>query len=270
MPQQSFHFVAYEDQAHNVLVQQIVEAGVVGALFFLGLFAAWFRLAWKQRGQIEVRVAIAGVAAFLGAGIFDNPLSRPEGLLLLACWMVVPMLTLARKGSNYEERSPEGPVHVRKSLRPLLAICSAALTLGAAINLLSSYAIFAGERAEDLAQWAQAQHKLRLAIAIDPAAGDARFDLVRVLCEAGEYESCWRESEHALPWVNEAELHLLRVRALEAMRRDGDAADELAAARREFPWSKDLRSEQVSLLSSNLLPTLKGIDRCVPSYFPLR
>ena len=53
-----------------------------------------------------------------------------------------------------------------------------------------------------------------MAIAIDPAAGDARFDLVRVLCEAGEYESCLSESERALPWVNKAELHLLRVRAL--------------------------------------------------------
>jgi hypothetical protein len=88
-------------------------------------------------------------------------------------------------------------------------------------------------------------------IAVDPAATDARFDLVRVLCEAGEYESCWRESERALPWVNEAELHLLRVRALEAMGRDSAAANELAAARRTFPWAKDLRTEQAFLFSNN-------------------
>ena len=255
MPERSFHFVAYEDQAHNVLVQQIVEAGVAGTLFFLGLIAMWFRLAWKRRGQIEVRVAMAGVAAFLGAGIFDNPLSRPEGLLLLACWMVVPMLHLARKTSKPDERLPTQPIRSQNPLRPLLAVCSAALAFGAAINLLSSHAIFAGERAEDLAQWTRAQQQLRMAIAVDPAATDARFDLVRVLCEAGEYESCWHESERALPWVNEAELHLLRVRALEAMGRDSAAANELTAARRTFPWSKDLRTEQAFLLSINLLHT---------------
>jgi hypothetical protein len=132
-----------------------------------------------------------------------------------------------------------------------LAVCSAALAFGATINLLSSHAIFAGERAEDLAQWTRAQQQLRLAIAVDPAATDARFDLVRVLCEAGEYESCWHESERALPWVNEAELHLLRVRALEAMARDSAAANELAAARRTFPWAKDLRTEQALLFSNN-------------------
>jgi len=253
MPERSFRFVAYEDQAHNVLVQQIVEAGVAGAALFLGLISAWFWLAWKERGRIEVRAAMAGVAAIAGAGIFDNLLGRPEGLLLLACWMVLPLLRLDQAIGVPGERSHAEQSLGRGSARLLLAGCALALAFGTGISLLSSYATFAGERAEELVQWTRSQQWLRVAIAVDPAAGDARFDLVRVLCEAGEYESCLSESERALPWVNEAELHLLRVRAFEALGHADAAAKELAAARRQFPWSRDLRDERVSLPSNNSL-----------------
>ena len=250
MPERSFQFVAYEDQAHNVLVQQIVEAGVGGAAFFLGLISAWFGFAWKERRRIEVRVAMAGVAAFAGAGVFDNLLGRPEGLLLLACWMVLPLLPLDQSDAVFEERPHAGQFRGQGSARLLLAGCSVALVFGAGISLLSSYATFAGERAEEVAQWTRAQQWLRVAIAVDPAARDARFDLVRVLCEAGEYESCLSEAERALPWVNEAELHLLRVRAFEALGHADAAAKELTAAREQFPWSRDLRDERVSLPSN--------------------
>jgi hypothetical protein len=43
------------------------------------------------------------------------------------------------------------------------------------------------------------------------------------------------------------------VRAFEALGHADAAAKELAAARRQFPWSRDLRDERVSLPSNNSL-----------------
>ena len=132
----------------------------------------------------------------------------------------------------------------------MLPLCSVALLIGACANAVCSYAIYSGEHAEQLAQWLQAKHWLRVALKVDPAAQDAHFDLVRVLCESGDYGACWAESERALHWVNEAELHLLQVRVLEALGRDESAQQELITARQQFPWSRELRLEQVASTST--------------------
>lgn len=238
MPGETMRYVAYETQAHNLLVQQVVENGLLGASALVLLIVCWFGSAWKRRALPEVRAALAGVAAYLVAACFDNPLSRPEGVLLPALLLMLPWLrgTEAREALDTSRETIPS-----RWLMPATAIV---LLLAAVANAASSYAVFAGERAEQLAQMPDAERWLRRAIAIDAGSQDARFDLVRVLCESGDYRGCWLESEIALQWVNEAELHLLRVRALEAMGRDSLARRELDAARRQFPWSDELLREQ--------------------------
>ena len=238
MPASNFVYVAFESQAHNLFVQQIVEAGPLGTIAFLGFLVAWFSSTWKDRNRIEARAALAGSAAFLAAACFDNPLIRPEGALLLACWMALPYMR-SRKPSSPVATVPPKRLHAR--MIRLLQLCSIALLVAASANAVCSYAIYSGERAEQLAQWPQAERWLRLALKVDPEAQDAHFDLVRVLCESGEYGACWKESERALHWVNEAELHLLRVRVLEALGRSEAAQRELTTARQQFPWSRELR-----------------------------
>ena len=241
MPASNFVYVAFESQAHNLFVQQIVEAGPLGTIAFLGFLVAWFSSTWKDRNRIEARAALAGSAAFLAAACFDNPLIRPEGALLLACWMALPYMR-SRKPSSPVATVPPKRLHAR--MIRLLQLCSIALLVAASANAVCSYAIYSGERAEQLAQWPQAERWLRLALKVDPEAQDAHFDLVRVLCESGEYGACWKESERALHWVNEAELHLLRVRVLEALGRSEAAQRELTTAHQQFPWSRELRLEQ--------------------------
>ncbi len=248
IPASNFVYVAFESQAHNLFVQQIVEAGPFGCAALLVFLAVWFSSAWKDRHQIEVRASLAGTAAFLATGCFDNPLSRPEGALLLACWLAVPYM----RGEEHPSPAPSFSRQRSYGWRHhLLPVCSIALWLAAAANTICSYAIYSGERAEQLVQWSEAEHWLRVALRIDPAAQDAHFDLVRVLCESGEYDACWTESENALRWVDEAELHLLRVRVLQALGRDQTAQQELTAARQQFPWSRELRMEQVASTSTH-------------------
>ncbi len=246
IPASNFIYAGYESQAHNLFVQQIVEIGTFGCVSFLAALAIWFATAWKDRRRADVRAALAGTAAFLAVACSDDPLDRPEGMLLLVCWMVVPYL---RSGEDH------APAPVRSSRQPrrwphrLMPLCSIALLIAAAANTVS-YAIYSGERAEQLARWSLAEHWLRLALTVDPAAKDAHFDLVRVLCESGDYEACWTESGLALRWVNEAELHLLRIRVLQALGRDQAAQQELTEARQQFPWSRELRTEQIASTST--------------------
>ena len=247
IPASNFVYVAFENQAHNLFVQQIVEAGPFGAIAFVGFLAVWFSSAWKGRSRIEVRAALAGTAAFLASACFDNPLSRPEGVLLLACWMTVPYLCSGKHPSSIPTCSSRRSQNWTHNMLPL---CSVALLIVACANAVCSYAIYSGEHAEQLAQWPQAEYWLRVALKVDPAAQDAHFDLVRVLCESGDYGACWAESERALHWVNEAELHLLRVRVLEALGHDESAQQELITARQQFPWSRELRLEQVASTST--------------------
>jgi hypothetical protein len=124
MPASNFVYVAFESQAHNLFVQQIVEEGPFGAIAFLGFLAVWFSSAWKGRSQIEVRAALAGTVAFLAAACFDNPMTRPEGALLLACWMAVPYMCSREHPSFVATHSSEqshGWTH------RLLPLCSFAL-----------------------------------------------------------------------------------------------------------------------------------------------
>jgi hypothetical protein len=45
--------------------------------------------------------------------------------------------------------------------------------------------------------------------------------------------------------VNEAELHVIRIRVLPMLGRTQQAREELTHAREEFPWSKRLQQESV-------------------------
>jgi O-antigen ligase/polysaccharide polymerase Wzy-like membrane protein len=242
LPAESLLFVRYEIDAHCIAVQSLAEFGVAGFFALAAIFALWFRAAWKRRGDSAVRCAIAGVAAFLAAGLVDDPLARPEGLVLLAFWLAVPLISAHAAIVTTESRR-------RALARPWrgAAFASLALALMAAAGstLFASYAVAAGDAAESRADWSAAQRWDRVALRVDPASRDARFNLVRALCQSEQYAACFAESERALAWVNEAELHLIRLRALEMLGRAADAQQELLDARREFPWSADLQHEEI-------------------------
>jgi len=263
MPPSQFHYVAYENQAHNLVVQQIVEAGPIGALCLAAFFAAWLCFVWRGRKRIGVRAALAGIAALLAASIFDNPLSRPEGLLMFAIWLVTPFLSRA-DGIAVQESSRQR-LQMQRFSRALWSpglttLCSVVLMAAATAVAISSYATYAGEQAEQRAQWQAAEASLRRAIAFDPAAQDAHFDLVRVLAESGQFDAAWAESGPALRSANEAEMHLLRIRVLDALGRDAAARQELAVSQRQFPWSLDLRLEQVITIPT-VSPTRQWVEQ---------
>ncbi|MGD0841831.1 MAG: hypothetical protein ABSA32_11785 [Candidatus Acidiferrales bacterium] len=248
IPQTSFHFVRYETDAHSIAVHSLAETGVAGFVALAAAFALWFRMAWARRHTIAVRCALAGVNAFFAAGLVDNPLARPEGLTLLAFWLAVPWL-FADAGDAQVSEAPIRRASHRGLLPRIAAPACVALAIvlvaAAGATLYASYAVAAGVAAEGHADWAAAERWDRAALRVNPASRDAHFNLVRVLCQSGRFDACLDESDRALSWVNEAELHLIRVRALEMLGRDAAAREELLDARAQFPWSAELQQEQI-------------------------
>lgn len=260
MPETAFRFVRYETDAHSIAVQSLAETGVAGFLALAAAFALWFRIAWKRRKSIAARCALAGVSAFLAAGLVDDPFARPEGLALLAFLLALPLLCVESRGTiSAQPRLASRRADLAATFafcgegRNLSAVAEAcifaffaiSLTCAAGGTLFASYAVAAGASAEGRADWSAAERWNRAALTADPASRDARFNLSRVLCESNQFAECYAESDRALAWVNEAELHLIRVRALEMLGHASMAQSELENARRQFPWSEDLQTEQI-------------------------
>lgn len=251
IPPSQFHFINYETDSYNIFVQALVEAGWLGLTAILIFFAAWFRLAWRARRNLPGSCALAGVAAFLASGVGDDPLSRPEGMLLLAAWLAMPALELVQDNHRENLLRDKSAIFKIESSRsgvakafPVIASLICVLLLSAAaITAFTNYAVHAGEQAENHGNWARAERWDRGALRFDPAQRDARYDLVRVLAESGQYQASLQESEKALDWVNEAELHIIRIRILPMVGKTQQAQEELARARKEFPWSEQLQRE---------------------------
>jgi hypothetical protein len=258
-----FHFVNYETDSYNIFVQALVEDGCLGLAAMLVFFAVWFRTAWfrvswfrtssqaptNSRTALQECCALAGVAAFLASGVWDDPLSRPEGMALLAVWLAVPALPLLRE-NLFADNSASFKIKSSRSgitnAFPIIAPSIFMLLLSAAaITAFTNYAVRAGEQAEDRGNWARAEGLDRTVLRLDPAQRDARYNLVRVLAKCGKYQASLSESEKALDWVNEAELHVIRIRVLPMLGRTQQAREELTHAREEFPWSKRLQQESV-------------------------
>src|SRR6185437_2521699 len=249
IPPSQFHFINYETDSHNIFVQALVEEGWLGLAGMLVFFGAWFRMAWLKRSDLRVCSALTGVAAFLASGVCDDPLSRPEGMVLLAAWLAVPALPglrdnlFADNSASFKiESSRSGITKAFPIIAPLIF---ALLFSAAAITAFTNYAVHAGERAEDRGDWTRAERWDRAALKFDAAQRDARYNLVRGLARSGQYQASLAESEKALAWVNEAELHIIRIRVLPMVGKTQQAQEELTRARKEFPWSEELRQESV-------------------------
>ncbi len=249
IPPSQFHFINYETDSYNIFVQALVENGLFGLTAMLVFFVAWFRIACHARKDVRGRYALAGVAAFLASGVCDDPLSRPEGMVLLAAWLALPALLILRD-NLFPHNSESFKIKSSRSgitkAFPIIAPFIFMLLLGAAaITAFTNYAVRASEQAEDRGNWARAEGLDRTVLRLNPAQRDARYNLVRVLAKSGKYQASLSESEKALDWVNEAELHVIRIRVLPMLGRTQQAREELTHAREEFPWSKRLQQESM-------------------------
>jgi hypothetical protein len=258
IPPSQFHFINYETDSYNIFVQTLVEDGWLGLAAMIVFFAAWFRAAWSTRRDLCGCCAMAGVAAFLASGTCDDPLSRPEGMVLLAAWLAMPALALLQDSHSHDNlfqdksaifKIESSRSRVTKAFPVIASLIFLLLLSTGAITAFTNYAVHAGEQAEDRGDWTRAEHWDRATLKFDPAQRDARYNLVRVLAESGQYRASLAESEKALDWVNEAELHIIRIRVLPMVGKTHQAQEELTRARKEFPWSKQLQQE--SVLSGN-------------------
>jgi tetratricopeptide (TPR) repeat protein len=113
----------------------------------------------------------------------------------------------------------------------------------AAQPIIASRQTFLAIRAEESGDLAVAESHYRAAIAHSSASQDAQFGLPRTLCKQERFEECIAQSRIAANYVDEAELYLLRARALRDLGRSEQAQVELERARGRFPFSKALERE---------------------------
>ena len=252
IPPSQFHFINYETDSYNIFVQALVEEGWLGLAVMLAYFAAWFRMAWHARRDAHGFCALAGVAAFLAAGVCDDPLSRPEGMVLLAAWLALPILALSRDNLSRDNLFRDNPAifkiessrsRVTKALPVIATLVFLLLLSAGAVTAFTNYAVHEGEQSEDRGDWMRAERWNRAVLRFDPAQRDARYNLVRELAKSGQYQTSLAESEKALDWVNEAELHIIRIQVLPMLGKAQQAQEELMQARKDFPWSKQLQQE---------------------------
>jgi O-antigen ligase len=257
-------FAGYERHAHNEFVEVLVESGAIGLVAWVFLVGSWF---WSIRSQLaerRTRCAAAAVVALLVASVGEFALHRAEmwALLWVAFGMGLPGLKprsflsvahSAEAGCSPESATGGGENHERhrREARAHKTLCSAFLRSVAAIVLIAlaaqpiiaSRQTFLAIRAEESGDLAVAESHYRAAIAHSSASQDAQFGLPRTLCKQERFEECIAQSRIAANYVDEAELYLLRARALRDLGRSEQAQVELERARGRFPFSKALERE---------------------------
>lgn len=86
---------------HDTPMQVLVERGVIGLAFWIAIFVAFFRHAWRVYRALPptavddralVFGAIAAIAAFLGAGLFEYNFGDTEVLLVACVLMAMPFV----------------------------------------------------------------------------------------------------------------------------------------------------------------------------------
>lgn len=234
-------FASHEQHAQNDFLEALHDTGWLGLASLLTVLAAWLIAALRilrssaSDTRPDTACAIASVAAFCAAALFDFPLHRADSLVLLCLSMAIPFAS-ANQLSATQPRIPW----------PRYAAAAIILLLGsyfALAPLAASYQLALGASAESNQQFQQAIASYQNALRLQPSSPDANFNLVRALAETGDFDRALTQSIAAERYVNEPELYLLRVRILQNLDRDNEALRELNQGIRLFPYSKSLRKE---------------------------
>ena len=232
-------FAGNEQHAQNDFIEALHDTGWLGMASLLALFAAWFAAALRTLRHSHEHpanaAAIASVAAFCAAALFDFPMHRADTFALLCISMAVPFVRSERPSI------PRPPISW-----PRYAAAALTLMLGsyfALSPLAASYQLAQGVSQESNQHFQPALASYQSALRLQPSSPDANFNLVRALAETGDFERALAQSAAAESYVNEPELFLLRARILQNQGRDDEALRELNRGLLNFPYSKQLRDE---------------------------
>lgn len=230
-------FAGYERHAHNEFVETLVESGIVGIAALLCMIFTWFWSTRSHLGDEKIRCAVAIVVTLLVASLADFPFHRAETWAIL--WVALGLgvqTTSAPSDTQVPEaaRSAHAGFAVAKSAAAIIFIYFAAQPL------IASRQTVLGAQAERSGDLPVAEIHYRNAIAHSAASQDAHFGLTRTLCKQDRFAACVAQSAIAARYVDEAELYLLRSRALRDLGRDSEAERELERARERFPFSNAL------------------------------
>jgi len=237
-------FIGYERTANNDFVQALAETGWPGLLGLLAVFGmAFIRLLRGAReGDTWSAAAFGVVGAIFAASLAESPVQRAETWALV--WACVGMAT---------SDSTEAQVHAREGFGGLRFAIAAALAVLvvwiAAKPVLATYWSDAGAGLESEKRYTEAAVAYRKSIGYDPSASSAAFNLPRALAHAGDLDAAITAANDGLRWIDEPELHLLRLRILET-RGDYPAAFQAAVTDvKRFPYSPELRDEFLQIAS---------------------
>jgi glycosyltransferase involved in cell wall biosynthesis/O-antigen ligase len=91
--------------AHNVMLDEVLELGFVGAFALAAVLLGGMRIAWRNRAPL----AFAAIGAYVTAGMFDDVLYFPRNGFLLAVFFALAAVVPRREPQP--ARSPARPRH---------------------------------------------------------------------------------------------------------------------------------------------------------------
>lgn len=102
---------------HNNVIQVAVERGLIGLAFWLWIWVAFYRDAWRIYGNLSDRAvrakalvvgSLAGVTAFHLEGLFEYTFGDSEVIMLVYFLMALPYLTLDSGVNRPPSPAPDG------------------------------------------------------------------------------------------------------------------------------------------------------------------
>lgn len=247
-------FAGNERHAQDDFVEVLHDTGLLGLASLLALLPFWFVAAIRklrachQEECPAISAVIASVAALCVAALFDFPMHRAETWALFWILMAVPLAN-----PSFAQSPARHIAWPRKSAAVLVLAGGAYFAFA---PLASSYQLAKGESEENDGRLESSLSAYHAALRWEPSSADAHFDLVRVIAKTGDYAGALRQSDIAVAFVNEPELHILRSRILVSAGRDIDAKSEIDSALRLFPYSQDLRDEAAGFSIPDTGPAL--------------
>lgn len=249
-------------QAHNDLLQMMIETGLLGVMAL-----GWLAWGWAKEFQAAARslqdwasavwlaTGMGALAAMGTDSFFNSQIAVPPTLILIFTLLAFPSLLTSVEATA----GAAVPASVPSAIRRLLAL--AALLLSAILAFVTVTHVRAErEYASAMALEAEgdvpgAEIMARRGLAEDPLNGPLHFSLARLSFFQGQYAEALEQANLAERTYRDSHLDVLRARVLDAMGRTPDALDAFRFALREDPTLKtvqgDIQRLQAKMPNSN-------------------
>jgi O-antigen ligase len=229
-------FEPWHTHPHNLVVQVLVESGVVG-LVGVALILVALVIGVRRQGRLEW-AALTAVVFIAGVGLTENA--------TISAYLVAPLIVWAAMATPRIRQDPHAAPAPARALRQMNLGLATVVLLAVGSTLVAAFAHDRAVAAERAGNEAEVTASLRQAASFDPAMPLYHRELGLWLMAAGDHVNAEAEVRRALE-LNPADSATLRTLALVRLATD-DGAQALATAK-EAHRRADLHPENALTLA---------------------